>query len=750
MTRLITLSSLIVIAVLVMSLLATINPATPASAQQQAGSIPSGDRAARNWEYANHNSWSTNYSPQKEINKDNVKYLELKWLFPNPPASTFLASQKGAILGEGSISPALIVDGIVYHLTNMRNVYAFDGVTGKTKWTNLWEFDYDKNKAEQAARGLAGVCDTNNSGHFHAMHYINGVLYPGPIPGWFTGIDANTGKEVWRVGNICADIEGNIYKWPGEEGPGRCGLAGHPPVVYRKENIALIGMCGSDGLGGGRPFVDGYDLSVSPPKRLWRTYMAPPAPQGDSEWAIKACNNAKSGWYFSYKAWYESQGKVMGINCKDVPRENVLNDWGVPKFWGNAPSVFWGQWAVDEETGLVYLGTGNAGGTGNNNASFWSPGPHLFAATTLALDAKTGQIVWWNQHGVREMIEHDNSWNVVLANIAGRKTVIKHNVVGLIWAMDAATGEPVWVWEPSILRSRTDPDGVVRGRSGCTPRVGADPATQDGMWNDIRSKYDMQDKKWFNYPSTTATYCWIPVRPGESDIALDTDMNTIFVQIGLGTDVVLKATKCDTRADPCRAPGPFTAPFTSPQNVTVYAVDATTGKEKWRFFIPDASVRGGTIVSGGVVYVNSATGYYYALDAATGKVLNKIFLGAAVVTQGTMGKTAEGKSILLLKSGGNALLLRLLGGAASGQIPGSLIVYGLPDKVPQPAEVAREALKEIPKEQLKEVLKDVPKDVISQVAPTAETISPISYGIVGVGIVLIVISGILFTRRKKT
>ena len=77
------------------------------------------------------------------------------------------------------------------------------------------------------------------------------------------------------------------------------------------------------------------------------------------------------------------------------------------------------------------------------------------------------------------------------------------------------------------------------------------------------------------------------------------------------------------------------------------------------------------------------------------------------------------------------------------------MAFGLPDKVPQAADIAREAIKEVPKEQLKEVLKDVPKEALSQVAPSAETISPISYGIVGVVIVLIIVAGVLFTRRKK-
>jgi len=79
----------------------------------------------------------------------------------------------------------------------------------------------------------------------------------------------------------------------------------------------------------------------------------------------------------------------------------------------------------------------------------------------------------------------------------------------------------------------------------------------------------------------------------------------------------------------------------------------------------------------------------------------------------------------------------VVGGA---QIPGAVIAYGLPNKIPTPQNI----IKELPKEQLK----DVPKDVLAQVAPS-EGISPISYGVIGVGSVLIVMAGVLFTRRKK-
>lgn len=58
-----------------------------------------------------------------------------------------------------------------------------------------------------------------------------------------------------------------------------------------------------------------------------------------------------------------------------------------------------------------------------------------------------------------------------------------------------------------------------------------------------------------------------------------------------------------------------------------YAVDAETGKEKWRFEYRGVGGACGSpewfwnsaTVSGGVVYVGNSDGLLYALDAATGK-----------------------------------------------------------------------------------------------------------------------------------
>ena len=64
-----------------MATLVSVIPAVrPAEAQQLS-------REMRNWEYLNHNSLGTNYNPQTIINKENIKHLELRWIYPIPAAA---------------------------------------------------------------------------------------------------------------------------------------------------------------------------------------------------------------------------------------------------------------------------------------------------------------------------------------------------------------------------------------------------------------------------------------------------------------------------------------------------------------------------------------------------------------------------------------------------------------------------------------------------------------------------------------
>ena len=709
MSRKIVLLSLIVVTILVISSLAVlITSVTPASAQQ-APSSP-----IVNWEYVNADQKATNYSPQRQMGKDNVASLELKWLFPYPPASTFARFQAGRPPNEGAGGNPIVANGISYTVSNMRSTYAFNATTGRQVWSHTYQFNFT-GRGGAAERGLP---ITAGASHFHGLNYLDGITSTSARDCLIQAIDAKDGKERFTIRDICLNVEGNLYDWPTFKGPGLYGSGGHPPVVYKTGKILVTMFNGQDVGRGGRSFVDGYDISQTPPKQVWRTFLQPPG-EGDAEWAIKACSNVVGGWYFSYKAWKE-QGK-LAINCKDVPRENVINDWGVPKHYMSSVAASWGQAPIDEETGLLYFGTGDQSMFLNGT---YNPGPNLFVASTIAIDAKTGKIVWWFQYAPRDMLELDNPFNHILGKVVvggqERKAVFKMFAPGLFFALDGATGQPLWIFEDPALATRIDPDGAKRGRTAGVPN--APPNTQDGFWLDIMNNRDMQVKRWQHDPLTTPVL-WDNIRAGRGGIALDPESNTLFVPIRLsGASAfsygpVPKEQGFTLVTTPAR-PG-------AAVNFTAWAIDANTGKPKWRYFTTEGGSANGMIVSNGLVYFPSTNGDVYIIDASSGELVYKKFLGVGLLNQPTIGTDAKGRPMFFINTGST------LGPV----IPGALMAFGLPDRLPQPQVITKEVIKEVPKEVVKTV--------------TVETIGPITYAAIGIAVIAIVIAAVTFARRKR-
>jgi outer membrane protein assembly factor BamB len=623
-------------------------------------------REERNWEFVNHDSWGSNYSPQKEINKNSIEHLELKWTFPFPQAKTFALEQPGGVAFEGAITPPIIVDGDVYVASNMKNIYSFDAETGVLQWTNIYKHNWEEARVDLPE--IAG-----GAPHIHGLEYVDGMLYTSNLNCSIQGVNAESGELEIDIQKICKDVEGNNYKWPGYTGIGRFGSPSHPGAVYEKEGIMIAGFTSGGGpWGGGRSFIDGYDLEQNPPERIWRTFLAPPG-EGDPEWALRECHK---GWFFSYKAWKE-EGR-LGIPCSEVPTKNLINDWGVPKHFTSGVSAIWGQMSVDEETGIVYLGTGNQGGWPNQTHTM---GPNLYAATTMAIDSTTGEIIWWYQQVPRDMVEGDSSWNTMLAKVEIdgelKKVIFKFSATGLAWALDAATGEPLWIFEAPFLEQRIDPDGVFRGRTAGHPCIGCEPNTQDGYWNDPMSYYDMQEKKWLNYPEEDSFY-WIPSRSGESDMALDPDLNSIFIPVAAGVDMSIQPGPVENRQVSIH----LSQQIAQPKNVTLYSIDAHTGKIKWSYFIDQVAYRGGVITSGGLLFIPVSDGYLYIFNAENGELLRKMNFGTSLVVQPTIGKTADGESRLFIITGGRSA--DNIGGITKINIPGAIMSFGLSDEYVKP------------------------------------------------------------------
>jgi PQQ-dependent dehydrogenase (methanol/ethanol family) len=114
------------------------------------------------------------YSPLSQINRDNVKKLQVAWVH-----------QPGKI-DQGLESTPIVVDGIMYYSASYNRVFALDGATGKEIWHYYPKLDPVVSTLffQPYNRGVA---------------FGQGKIFMGTLDGHVVALDAKTGKEVWKT-----------------------------------------------------------------------------------------------------------------------------------------------------------------------------------------------------------------------------------------------------------------------------------------------------------------------------------------------------------------------------------------------------------------------------------------------------------------------------------------------------------------------------------------------------------------------
>ena len=690
-------------------------------------------REERNWEFTNGDKFGLNYNPQNILNKDNVQHLELKWIYPIPSSAQLGGGNFngfGDNVAEGTTAPVLIVDGVVYTILNRKTVIALDAGSGEVVWTSEHPgADNDVNSVQSG--GIYPI--TPEAAHTHGLNYWNGVL-------WFTdwgckqtGLDAETGEIVQALEDQCLEIP--LDSPLGVGIAGNSGLYGslqpHPPMIWEAENLIFYSQGGaSEGTWGGRNYLSARDLTTG--ELRWRTFLVPPCGdpttcgpgtdggplflQERAEWGQMLVDNCDKIW-------------IQQIKACDINQDILRNDWGDMRI-NNGVSNIWGQLAIDEETGIVYFGTAQPGPDWN---ATYRPGPNLFGSSIMALDGRTGDLVWAHQSTTHDLWDYDCSWNTILSeaqiNDQTEKVIIKGCKNGIVYVLDAATGEAYHTFEsPDIMRCE---------------------------WCELLNPLSVADmtKPWSNYPSTDAFFmnCFA-AGCLESDIAYDPERNMVYAGT-YNNPSWSKVGNADARGVSLAGDfaGAGTPPYTPKLNSTISAWDLNTGQLRWSFFIEGIGFRGGVIVSGGVVWFSAVDGLSRGLDADTGVVLYEQNVGAGATVQPSMGADSDG-NMLLIRPLGVGLIGAFAGwqGLASGS--GAIMAWGLPDVIPEPEIVEVE----VPgPERVVEVEVPGPERVVERIVEVPveveiQTISPISYVAIGLGVVLIVISGVLFTRKRST
>src|SRR5580765_6321069 len=126
----------------------------------------------RNWLTYSGTYSGQRYSTLAQIDRTNVKNLELKWLLQNQVA------------GPWESSP-LVIDGIMYLTQRPNDVIALDARTGRI----FWIYKYTGSPEFKAC------CGANNRG----LAILGGTLFMGTLDAHLVALDAKSGRVLWNV-----------------------------------------------------------------------------------------------------------------------------------------------------------------------------------------------------------------------------------------------------------------------------------------------------------------------------------------------------------------------------------------------------------------------------------------------------------------------------------------------------------------------------------------------------------------------
>ena len=330
--------------------------------------------------------------------------------------------------------------------------------------------------------------------------------------------------------------------------------------------------------------------------------------------------------------------------------------------WGDLPMLFrsggdaWIAGSYDPELDLLYWGTSQAKPWAR--ASRGTDGDALYTNSTLALDPDTGELRWFYQHVPGETHDLDETFERILVDADGRRSVFTMGKLGILWELDAETGD---------FRNATD--------LGYQNVVDLDPRTgrleyRPGMIPELDVELDFCPsfsgfKSWraMAYsPATEAFY--IPVQP----TCVTTAMTAVERREGGGS--VGLASRVD-RHHP-----------ESGGNLGEFVAMHRTGRILWRHRQRTPFNSAALTTAGGLVFIGDWNRFANAYDEATGELLWQTRLPTSV--QGfPISYAVDGRQYVAIPVGVGALAwttipLRLTPEVRRPNTGNGLYVFALP------------------------------------------------------------------------
>jgi alcohol dehydrogenase (cytochrome c) len=329
----------------------------------------------------------------------------------------------------------------------------------------------------------------------------------------------------------------------------------------------------------------------------------------------------------------------------------------------------WQTPAVDPELGLVYFSTGNASPDLDGSRR---EGDNLFAASIVALDAKTGKYRWHFQQVKHDIWDYDSPSPVVLfdTEIDGqqRKAIAETSKTGWTYVLDRETGKPLLPIEETAV-----PQDSTQKTAATQPIPQYDPFfSHDVTAADVAGigKLARASAKGGAPPKVVKGRIYTPFGNEVRVIVPGPQGGTNWQPMSYSPDTGylyvcgMRSVSGYTRSGEQLPPGKqgqvadlgsvFTTAGFGTQTGFFGAWDPRTGKTVWQKRWPESCYSGSVATAGGLVFVGRNGGELEAYDAKTGERLWHFQTGAGANSTVTVFERG-GTQHLAFLAGGNAL-----------------------------------------------------------------------------------------------